>query len=374
LNLFTPIVNSDKQHDIFKLLINPQLYAERDVINDWASGFIDRDKKFVKEFQTTFESSFLELYLNKILKEDNVKLNFSYHAPDFVCDKDGEEFCIEATIANPEQDGLPAYGFTESHISFDIDFAEFNRKSIIRIANSIIVKARKFKSSYSNLSHVLGKPFLLGLNSFDRPHSHFTGHRGIIAVLYGIYLNEEKAIAENLSFIPQERMDFVEKSNGAEIPLGFFTTPEYEYISAIIYNPYATWGKVRALAEVSDTNKYCIFNAIYTRDNEMEESLIPDIHTGIIKEKYKESIFDGLYVLHNPFAKYPMPANLFNDPLIAHMIIDESGHLVERITGKFLLSRSLICPDSQTLPQKYREALDNFIENLKKNYTYKKAP
>ncbi|MEG0672337.1 hypothetical protein [Clostridium sp.] len=356
MDLFTPIVSEDKQHDIFKILIRPESYAERNVITDWATGFTDRDNKFVKEFQITFESSFLELYLHKILKEDNVDLNFSHHAPDFVGHKDDVDFCIEATIANPEQDGLPAYGFTKSHKSFDIDFAEFNRKSIIRIANSIVAKSRKFKSSYSNLPHVIGKPFLLGLNSFDQPHSHFIGHRGIIAVLYGIYLNEEKAIAENLNYIPREKMDYVEKDNGAEIPLGFFTTPEYENISAIIYNPYATWGKVRALAELSDTNKYCVFNAIYTRDDEMEESLIPDIHTGIIKEKYKESILDGLYVFHNPYAKYPMPI-LFEDPLVSHMTIDEYGNLVERGTGKFLLSRSLICYDSQTLPAEYREAL-----------------
>lgn len=49
--------------------------------------------------------------------------------------------------------------------------------------------------------------------------------------------------------------------------------------------------------------------------------------------------------------------DLFNDPLIAHMTIDDYGHLVERGTGKFLLSRSLICYDAQTLPTEYREGL-----------------
>ena len=80
MDLFTPVVDVDKQHDIFKLLTNPALHAERKVITDWATGFTDRDNKFVKEFQTTFESSFLELYLHKILKEDNVDLDFSHHA------------------------------------------------------------------------------------------------------------------------------------------------------------------------------------------------------------------------------------------------------------------------------------------------------
>lgn len=131
-------------------------------------------------------------------------------------------FCIEATIANPEKDGQPAYGFTEDYLNFDIDFKEFNRKSIIRIANSIVTKSQKYTRSYCKYPHVIGKPFILGLNSFDRPHSHFIGHRGLMAVLYGIYFNEERAVSEELSYIPRERMDFIEKDNGASIQLGFY--------------------------------------------------------------------------------------------------------------------------------------------------------
>ncbi|HFD2105368.1 TPA: hypothetical protein ACF2D5_003793, partial [Acinetobacter baumannii] len=342
LDLFTPIVESEKQHKIFKLLLNEAMYAERNVLLDWANGFVDRDNKFVKEFQTTFESSFWELYLNKILKSENIDIDYKHHAPDFVCNKNNSAFCIEATIANPEQDGLPAYGFGGEYLDFEIDFKEFNRKSIIRIANSIVSKAQKFKKSYKNLSHVNGKPFILGLNSFDRPHSHFIGHRGLIAVLYGIYLNEEKAISDKLNYLPRERMDFIEKDNGAEIPLGFFTTSEYEDISAVIYNPYATWGKVRALAEVTEANKTTFFNALYTRDDVSESTLIPDIHKGIPKEEYTESIFDGLYIFHNPHAKYPFPDFLFNDPHIAHFSVDDHGNLLESVGEKFLLSRSLI--------------------------------
>ncbi|HCW5133198.1 TPA: hypothetical protein OXO86_003806, partial [Acinetobacter baumannii] len=72
---FTPIVESEKQHKIFKLLLNEAMYAERNVLLDWANGFVDRDNKFVKEFQTTFESSFWELYLNKILKSENIDID-----------------------------------------------------------------------------------------------------------------------------------------------------------------------------------------------------------------------------------------------------------------------------------------------------------
>lgn len=87
-----------------------------------------------------------ELYLNKILKSENIDIDYNHHAPDFVCNKNNSPFCIEATIANPEQDGLPAFGFTDAHLDFQINFKEFNRKSIIRLANSIVSKNQKFKN------------------------------------------------------------------------------------------------------------------------------------------------------------------------------------------------------------------------------------
>lgn len=42
---------------------------EREVLSGWASGFRDRDGKFVKEFQTTYNSSFWELYLFAAFKD-----------------------------------------------------------------------------------------------------------------------------------------------------------------------------------------------------------------------------------------------------------------------------------------------------------------
>lgn len=49
-----------------------------------------------------------------------------------------------------------------------------------------------------------------------------------------------------------------------------------------------------------------------------------------------------MYIFHNPHAKYPIPKFLFNHPKIAHFSLDKAGNIIERISGKFLLSRSLI--------------------------------
>lgn len=61
LEIFKEIIPKEKQHPIFKLLSQPEMEAERKVLESWSEGFIDRDGKFIKEFQRTFESSMWEL-------------------------------------------------------------------------------------------------------------------------------------------------------------------------------------------------------------------------------------------------------------------------------------------------------------------------
>ena len=56
-DLFTPVVSESAQHPNFRNIHKQPNVFNCDVLNDWARGFPDRDGKFVKEFQTTFDSS-----------------------------------------------------------------------------------------------------------------------------------------------------------------------------------------------------------------------------------------------------------------------------------------------------------------------------
>lgn len=47
-------------------------------------NFIDRDNKFINEFQTTFHSSFWELFIFACLKENHYVVDFSHQYPDFI--------------------------------------------------------------------------------------------------------------------------------------------------------------------------------------------------------------------------------------------------------------------------------------------------
>ncbi|WP_157113724.1 hypothetical protein [Bradyrhizobium embrapense] len=58
MDLFTPVVNEALQHPNFRRLRANRNGYDWDVLNDWARGFVDRDGKFVAEFQRTFDTCF----------------------------------------------------------------------------------------------------------------------------------------------------------------------------------------------------------------------------------------------------------------------------------------------------------------------------
>jgi hypothetical protein len=59
MDLRTLLVTQDKLHPNFRALITPGFFDEEwETLHKWADGFVDRDGKFVREFQTTFNSSF----------------------------------------------------------------------------------------------------------------------------------------------------------------------------------------------------------------------------------------------------------------------------------------------------------------------------
>jgi hypothetical protein len=84
MDLFTPVVSEEAQHPNFRTITKYANTFNCDVLNEWARGFKDRDGKFVKEFQTTFDSSFWELYLFAVMKHFQLEVDFSFSAPDFV--------------------------------------------------------------------------------------------------------------------------------------------------------------------------------------------------------------------------------------------------------------------------------------------------
>ncbi|NKC13976.1 MAG: glycosaminoglycan attachment site [Gammaproteobacteria bacterium] len=348
MELFSDCVPLGRQHQIYRMLKMPENAPERDVLRDWSYGFMDRDGKFVSEFQTTFEACFWELYLYAALKEFGAEVDFSHHAPDFAATVNSCEMTLEATICRPREGAVKPYGAGVPDVPSDLN--EMNRDAAIRIANSITSKVSKYRSSYSSLAHVREKPFVICLTSFDRPHPHLSGNRPIFLALYGLYFDEEQSIATGSDSVVRYELDSVEKRKGVDVPMGYFVAPEMPEVSAVIYSPVATWGKVRALANKPDGG------SVFVSYHPKEGSLLPEVRK-TPKRNYSEHLLDGLYAFHNPFAQYPIGPDVFDHPRIAQMV--NCGEDGMRMVGPddFLLMRHLfhVTHDSDGLREAFKQ-------------------
>ncbi|MFJ5467150.1 glycosaminoglycan attachment site [Pectobacterium sp. CHL-2024] len=331
LELFIDVVPESKQHPIYKMIKEDRYLAERNVINNWARGFKDRDNKFVIEFQTAFEPCLWELYIHAYLKEVGLVNDFSYNSPDFVVVSE-TQFCIEATVALPAKGCQGTYGFSQDDLP--TEFNQFNSEASIRLSNSFISKVRKLRERYSSLPQCRDKPFVIAIASFDRPFAHFAASRPILAALYGLYHDEDATLKSGSDTMISYNVNAAIKNENTNIDMGLFSTPEFHDVSAVIYSSLATWGKIRALAD--NPSAMTVFTT-YTPNG---ESLFPKIQQ-TMKSDYVEHLLDGLYVLHNPFASKPLSKEILRHPRIAQVFVESDGNVNFDAPDDFLLLRHL---------------------------------
>lgn len=323
MDFFQPIVEEAKWNKNFSSVLVPHRKAERDLFNQWANGFVDRDGKLLEEFQTTFNSTFWEVYLFACFREYGFEIDWSQPSPDFCLSAKGVDVIIEATTANSAK-GKPSEwdrNFSQEELQVLRRFKALNTEAIIRLSNAVLGKAKKYRDTYKTLAHVKKKPFVLALAPFEQPHFNFQYDRPIRALLYDYYVDED-VFLENPGAYPEGppgiNLGFVEKDNGAEIPLGFFNDDQLSEISAIIFSCTATWGKLSAMSRnpATTTQIHSIW-ATPPRGAPERRQCTPSDH--------KESIFDGLQIYHNPCAERPLPPEIFRAPRVVQHYFDKKS-------------------------------------------------
>lgn len=332
LPLFEDVAPSDRQHAIYKMIRDGDYEAERAVLLGWSEGFADRDGKFCHEFQVAFEPCLWELYLHAYLREIGASIDFSHASPDFVA-HNSESFCVEATIAAPAKGQPPPYGFSVDDIPED--FNRFNSEAMLRISSSFSAKVKKLREGYSKLAQCENKPFVIAIAAYDRPFSHLAAMRPILGALYGLYHDEGETIRTGASEVVSYNIEGVVKSETTTIDVGFFCTPEFADVSAIIFSSLATWGKVRAVAD--NPNAPTIYTTFHPNPGELH----PIVRTAK-KSDYQEHLLDGVFVMHNPFANLKLSPNVLGHPRIAQCFVKSDGELDFIAPDDFLLTRFLM--------------------------------
>jgi hypothetical protein len=309
MDLFRDAVPPERLHPNFRAA-RDAAPEDRQVLASWSDGFVDRDGKFVIEFQTTFNSSFWELYLFACLKGLGHRVDFSYDAPDFVVSGPAA-FCVEATTANSAQGALPEWLATPQGLIELEDRSAVVDEATIRLANAVSSKHQKYVRRYAQLPHVQRRPFVLAVAPFEQPHFRVQNSQAIRRVLYGYDATPYELIpgtdVDEIVITGGEFFDVpsARKASGVEIPLGVFRDGQMAGISAVVFSSTATWGKVRAVS--ADPNPHVWIE--FLRYNALGPH---PIHGCLPKDGYHEPLLDGLCVFHNPFADYPLPWDVFD--------------------------------------------------------------
>lgn len=296
-----------------KVSILKWLPGERQILECWAEGFNDRDGKFVNEFQSTFHSSFFELYLFALLKTQAMTVDLTRSRPDFLVTAPSK-MVIEAVTANIKQDGRP-----EDEREFDdiismfsppwliANFDEQLAESIVRYSNALCGKAQKYHKSYSQLQWVeADAPYVIAMGSFSNINYGREYHYGIIALLFGVIFDAKNCRYKKISSIKKLGTD-------SSIDINLFAKAEFRHVSAVIFTCTLTLGKLTAMS-ISEGNPSMNLVTLIRQDYEE-----PFFKLQEISMDSKEDLFDGLFVLHNPNATNPLSDSAFAETSAIHI-------------------------------------------------------
>lgn len=324
--------NKNDLHNNFLCIMNENNKSIRKVIEDWSKDFVDRDKKFIDEFQRTFNSSYWELYCHAVFSKMGLSIDYRHNHPDFVIvDKhNNSTVTIEATISNPPNNGIPEYDEKEKR-EHTISVEESVNLSTLRLSNSITAKYKKYiddEKGYKKLPYVKDKPFIIAVAPFDQPNFQISNIQSILRVLYGVDTEYKMG-----NYIINDGFNNIINKNGANVQLGLFTNNRMSEVGAVLFSCVATTGKARAISNQENTvfyqmrysqqfekpvvsinyrlntkNSYLnkqFYSYVKKSANKWKKSLDHrrfSCAKPFIQEGYGETLTDGLHLFLNPYA------------------------------------------------------------------------
>ncbi len=319
-------VDTKSLHPKFNDLNNNFGYrGAKEIISGWSQDFHDKDNKAKTEFQTTFHSTFWELYLHAVFKELGFVTSTRHNRPDFIIKKPSELY-VEAVVSEVRKDGIPETLRTIEDIERNLhpiatreEFSEIIDEAITRHSNSFFSKLKKYRGFENKGKMIKGyiecdwvdldKPYIVAICSYDQISYGREFIYSMFALLYGQYFDPINKKYVNKSSIKKPRTD-------AEIKLGLFNEASYEDVSAVIFSSTLTLGKLASLYKSENFSFDAILNVRYF----FEE---PNFRLHEVTSENPEMLLDGLCVFHNPNARNPLDMQLFSQ--LAQFSSDSQG-------------------------------------------------
>ena len=326
VDLLTPIPGTPREqlHPYFIELIERSGRAPaRAVLREIGPWLTATDPHFVREFQRhQFDQRLWELYLWAAFREGGYDVAHG-EAPDFVVSAPGRAFAVEATTVAPSREGVlsqhPNPKTAEEIAAFLADYMP------IKYGNSLTNKLKRRSAAgnaYWEEKGVAGLPFVIAVADFHKPASEselgsmIYTQSAIWTYLYGFITDWEMVDGK---LIIKNRDLKSHTFRGKMIESGFFSLPDAENVSAVIFSNAGTLAKFDRIGVLAGyappKHSYIRVGIRYNPD--------PDAVTGtpflqeVSTDSYSEGWADELQVFHNPRALRPLPVECFG-PLNQH--------------------------------------------------------
>ena len=314
------------------------------MVDEAFARFSDKDGNFVEQYQTTgFDSRTFELYVSELLHSESFSMQAIAPQPDFLAEKDGMQIFIECTTSNPTDTGdakiRPYATFNERDTDLQEIMFRLEEELPIRVGGSLYSKlTKKFGKNpplgYWNLPHVRGHPFVLAVQCFHEPGALSFSGAAIANYLYGF---RQKPSWDDQGHLAIESSPIDEHRTGRKsIPSGFFTLPEAENISGVLWTNAGTIPKFTRMAlsgPFPDKRVTALrFGNMYDFD---PNAHAPQPFAYIVGDPGtpRETWGQEAVLYHNPRARFPVPMGLFDTVGEGHI---EDGRYVEDMKSDFV--------------------------------------
>jgi len=329
--IFKPVVPEENLNPNFRLLSGDKgLSPAKEIIAEIAYSFKDPDGNYIQQFQTNaFDARLWELFLYAFLHENDFIIDRGFPAPDYLSVKYDQELFLEAVTVNPTQgdEAVEVSPDTESDRDKLADYAA------IKFGRALYSKLMKPKR-YWELEHVKGKPLIFAIADFHQPHSMLWTHTFIMEYLYGIRARK-KQTERGIQVADEHIREHVFGSK--RIPSGFFSLPESENVSAVLFSNSGTISKFNRMGKLAGFGdpEIKMLRKGKRYDHTAKALDAADFVIEVGEGSCTETWSEGVSIFYNPNAKFPLDQDLF-EPVGHHFI--EDGRLVTYLPDFFPIS------------------------------------
>lgn len=313
LNLFEEKISRDQQHEAFKVLSSePRYEAARVLITEIANSFETVDAHYEREFQSiNFQARLWELYLHVYFHSQGLYSHNEHTSPDFELEFFGEICFVEAVTVNSTASGIRSDPLPPS--THEEALERLNDFMPIKFGSSLYSKLRK---RYWDDEHVSGKPLIFAIHDYHHINAMTWSRTALSDYLYGVR-------AKIVNDTPVIEKIYTHNWEGKSIPSGFFSLPDSENVSAVLFSNQATITKFNRMGKIgglgSSNVKMIRKGFLYNPDPEALQP-IPFVKD-LDEADYEEAWAEGLIMFHNPNAKHPVSVDQFSD--ISHITYSE---------------------------------------------------